>query len=537
MAIPYSYDILQAVIEATPDAIFVKDLEGRYVLVNEAAARFIGKSPADIVGRHDLELYPEEDARGFLEADRQVLASGEPQVFEGVATGAGGTQHTYLVTKGVYRDKDGRILGVYGISHDITELELAHETLEQTREALFRSQKMEAVGQLTGGIAHDFNNILAIILGNVELLRLHFPDDPHAGEIIEAVMRATLHGKDLTGHLLAFSRRRLLNPQPVDVNALVAGIVRLLGRTLGATIRVTTVTSTEAGVPFVDPAALEAAVLNVALNARDAMPEGGSLTIRTTTIEVTERPATDDDLKPGSYAVLALEDTGCGMPPEVVARVFEPFFTTKTAGHGTGLGRSMVYGFAKQSGGSVTIDSTPGRGTVVSMFLPLAAGEQPQPVPSDAPTARPAVARTILIVEDESDVRNIVRRQLESLGHRVLVAEAATEALLLIQGPGAPDLLLTDVVLATGMNGIDLANAARAVRPGLPVIFMSGYTAVPEAQQRIRKTGAPLLTKPFTTPQLERAVNAVCAAEPPSQRRRVRGGKKAVRKKKKAASR
>jgi len=512
MAIPNSSDILQAVIEATPDAIFIKDLDGRYVLVNEAAARFIGKSPAEIVGKNDFELYPEEDARAFVEADRQVLATGEPQAFEGVATGQGGTHQTYLVTKGVYRDKDGRIVGVFGISHDITELQEAHETLKQTREALFRSQKMEAVGQLTGGIAHDFNNILAIILGNVELLRLHFPDDPNAREIIDAVMRATLHGKDLTGHLLAFSRRRSLNPQPVDVNALVADIIRLLGRTLSARIRVTTITSGESGVAFVDPAALEGAVLNVALNARDAMPEGGSLTIRTSTVAVTEPAVTDDDLQPGSYALLEIEDTGCGMPPEVVARVFEPFFTTKPGGRGTGLGLSMVYGFAKQSGGAAMIDSAPGRGTTVKMYLPLAASEQ-QTIVLAAPVAAPAAPRTILVVEDEADVRSIVRRQLESLGHRVLVAEAATEALLLIQA-GAPDLLLVDVVLPTGMNGIDLAIAARAARPGLSVIFMSGYTAVPEAQQRIREAGAPLLSKPFTTPQLERAVNAVSAPRP-----------------------
>jgi PAS domain S-box-containing protein len=513
MAIPNSYDILQAVIEATPDEIFVKDLEGRYILVNEAFARFIGKSPADIVGRNDFELYPEKDARGFVEADRQVLASGKPQAFEGVATGAAG-ERTYLVTKGVYRDKNGQILGVYGISHDITELQQAHESLEQTREALFRAQKMEAVGQLTGGIAHDFNNILAIILGNVELLRLHFPGDSHAGEIINAVMRATLHGKDLTGHLLAFSRRRLLNPQPVDVNALVASVVRLLGRTLGATIRVVTDTSSGSGVAFADPAALEAAVLNVALNARDAMPDGGVLTIRTSTVAITEIPTIDDDLKPGDYALLELEDTGSGMAPEVVARVFEPFFTTKTSGHGTGLGLSMVYGFAKQSGGTVTIESQPGRGTTFRLFLPLAENEEADPLIADAPPAMPAVARTVLVVEDETDVRNIVRRQLESLGHRVLVAEADTEALLLLQGPGAPDLLLTDVLLATGRNGIELASAARVVRPGLPVIFMSGYTAVPDALQRIRETGAPLLSKPFTTPQLERAVNAVCAPAP-----------------------
>ena len=289
VAIPNSFDILQAVIEATPDAIFVKDLDGRYVLVNEAFARFIGKSHADIVGRNDYELYPEVDARAFVEADRQVLATGKPRVFEGVATGHEGEPQTYLVSKGVYRDKDGRSLGVFGISHDITELREAHENLERTQEALFRSQKMEAVGQLTGGLAHDFNNILAIILGNVELLKVHLPKDPYTDEIVDAVLRATLHGRDLTGHLLAFSRRRLLNPQAVDVNIVVAEIVRLLGRTLGATIQVTTSTSTDAGLAYADPAALEGALLNVALNARDAMPDGGSLAIHTSTVKISAR--------------------------------------------------------------------------------------------------------------------------------------------------------------------------------------------------------------------------------------------------------
>ena len=511
MAIPNSYDILQAVIEATPDAIFIKDLEGRYVLINQAMARFVGKPAAEIIGKHDLEVYPEETARRFIEADKQVLASGKPHSFEGVATSETGTQ-AYLVTKGLYRDHDGEILGLFGISHDITELRLTRETLDHTREALFRSQKMEAVGQLTGGIAHDFNNILAIILGNAELLRAHLPEDPYTDEIIDSVLRATLHGRDLTGHLLAFSRRRLLNPQPVNLNTLIADIVRLLGRTLGATIHVTSATNGDAPVALVDPSALEAAVLNVALNARDAMPEGGALTIRTSTVDITETPATDDDLKPGSYVVVALEDTGTGMPPAVAAKVFEPFFTTKTGGRGTGLGLSMVYGFAKQSGGSVSIASEPGQGTTVRMFLPLAAVEQHASALNAPPLETPAVPRTILVVEDEADVRKIVRRQLESLGHRVLVAEAATEALLLISGPGAPELLLTDVVLGTGMNGIELAAAARVARPKLPVIFMSGYTAVPEAQRRIRETGAPLLSKPFTTRQLERAVNAVCAA-------------------------
>ena len=261
-----------------------------------------------------------------------------------------------------------------------------------------------------------------------------------------------------------------------------------------------------------DPGALEAAVLNVALNARDAMPDGGSLTIHTSTITVSSPPATDDDLAPGRYVLIALEDTGSGMPADVLARVFEPFFSTKSGSLGTGLGLSMVYGFAKQSGGTVKIASEPGRGTTVSLYLPLA-GHQVQTVALSAASVTPSASpRTILVVEDETDVRRIVRRQLESLGHRVLAAEAATEALLLIQGPGAPDVLLTDVVLKTGMNGIDLAEAAREARPGLPVIFMSGYTAVAEAQQRIRDTGAPMLSKPFTTLQLKRTVNAVCAS-------------------------
>jgi PAS domain S-box-containing protein len=518
MAIPNSFQILQAVMEATPDAIFVKDLEGRYVLVNEAAARFLGKSPDEIIGRQDLELYPEEDARRFIEDDRKVLESGNPHVFEGVATGETGRQ-AYLVTKGVYRDRGGRILGLFGISHDITELRRAQETIEQTREALFRSQKMEAVGQLTGGIAHDFNNILAIILGNVELLRAYLPKDRYADEIIDTVLRATLHGRDLTGHLLAFSRRRLLNPQPVNVNALVDSSVKLLGRTLGSTIRIITEKRDDAGVAFVDPAALEAAILNIALNARDAMPNGGSLTIRTSSMKITKEPATDEDLKPGSYSVLALEDTGSGMAPDVLARVFEPFFTTKGSTRGTGLGLSMVYGFARQTGGTVTIASQPGRGTTVTMMLPFAAGDARSSALSDAPARVSASPRTILVVEDESEVRSIVRRQLESLGHKVLVAEGTTEALLLIQGPGAPDVLVTDVGLATGMDGIELVEAARGVRPSLPVIFISGFTAVPEAQERIRNAGAPLLSKPFSTSQLEHAIGAVLRQETPRRRK------------------
>src|SRR5689334_96073 len=397
-SIPNASDILLAVIDATPDAIFVKDLDGRYVLVNQAAARFIARTPEEVIGKNDFELYPEDTARRFVQDDRTVLETGKAMSFEGVASSAQGSQ-AYLVTKGVCRDKTGKILGIYGISHDITELRSAQDSLEQTRQALFRSQKMEAVGQLTGGIAHDFNNILMVILGNLELLRMKLPHvDDATTELIDETLRATKHGQDLTGDLLAFSRRRQLNPQPVSINALVDNIVRLLTRTLGGSIRINTAASRDAGVAMVDPAALEAAILNVALNARDAMPDGGTLTIRTSKADITQAPRTDDDLPIGQYAMLALQDTGSGMPPDIVSRVFEPFFTTKAAGAGSGLGLSMVYGFAKQSGGSVTIASEVGRGTTVIIYLPLTKNKPVASAATVLPINPPLVSHTILVV-------------------------------------------------------------------------------------------------------------------------------------------
>jgi PAS domain S-box-containing protein len=369
MAIPNSSDILQAVIEATPDAIFVKDLDGRYVVVNAAAARFLGRPPEDIIGKNDFELYPEDTARQFIADDQQVLATGQALSFEGVASSDTGTQ-AYLVTKGVYRDREGQIRGIFGISHDVTELRQANDALERTREALFRSQKMEAVGQLTGGLAHDFNNVLSVILGNLELLRMHTSNDAHACDLIDTIVRAATHAQDLTRNLLAFARGRQLNPQPLDVNSLIDRMVRLLTRTLPSTVDVSTDLRDEARIARVDAAALEAAILNVVLNARDAMPRGGRVCLRTSRVEVGSEDASAHQIAQGSYVALEAEDTGVGMAPEVLAHVFEPFFTTKTEG-GTGLGLSMVHGFAQQCGGAVTISSTPGKGTTVRILLPL----------------------------------------------------------------------------------------------------------------------------------------------------------------------
>jgi len=511
MAIPNSFDILQAVIEATPDAIFVKDLEGRYVLVNAAAARFLGRSPQDIVGRDDFELYPEATARQFVEDDRRVLETGVAQSFEGIASSAAGTQ-AYLVTKGVYRDPRGTVLGLYGISHDITELRRAHEKLEQTREALFRSQKMEAVGQLTGGIAHDFNNILAVIIGNIELLRHHLPRGPYSDDLIGAILRAALHGRELAGHLLAFSRQRQLNPRPVNVNTLVDGMVRLLSRTISSSVTITVNSGSDAGFALVDPAALEAAIVNIALNARDAMPEGGTLTIRTSRAVVTSEPIADDDPAPGTYVRIDMEDTGQGMTPEVAARVFEPFFTTKGNNGGTGLGLSMVYGFARQSGGAIAVTSTPGAGARFTLYMPFVEREVEDATDAPPQLAPRLAARTVVIVEDELAVRVTLARQIEGLGHRAISAASAAEALQHFQQQGDADVLLTDVVLGPGIDGIDLAAEARALRPHLPVVFLSGYTTVPGALERIQSLRATLLAKPATMSQLERAIEAACQA-------------------------
>jgi PAS domain S-box-containing protein len=370
VAIANGYDILQAVIEATPDAIFVKNLDGRYVVVNRAAARFLGRRPEDIIGKGDLELYPEETARRFIADDQQVLAAGKPLTFEGVATSATSSQ-AYLVTKGVYRDREGRALGIFGISHDVTELRQAHEALERTREALFRSQKMEAVGLLTGGLAHDFNNALSVILGNLDLLRVHLENDAQGRELIETIVRAAKHAQELTNNLLAFARGRQLNPQTVDVNALTKKMVQLLARTLPSRISLTTELDPSARFARVDAAALEAAILNVVLNARDAMPRGGTISLRTSRVDAPTPEA--PQLRAGSFVSVAIEDTGSGMPPDVMAHVFEPFFTTKHEG-GTGLGLSMVHGFAHECGGTVTINSAVGVGTTVRIFLPLVNG-------------------------------------------------------------------------------------------------------------------------------------------------------------------
>jgi len=388
--------------------------------------------------------------------------------------------------------------GAILIASDVTD---ARRREQQLREA----QKMEAIGRLTGGVAHDFNNLLAVILGNVEILEERLAADAEARKLARNSMRAALRGAELTQRLLAFARRQPLKPEPTDLNQLVSSVAELLRRTLGAQIAIETRLAPRPVSVLVDPGQLENALLNLAFNARDAMPSGGRLTIATG--EADRAPEVEAE---GAFATVAVSDTGTGMEPEVAARAFEPFFTTKEPGKGSGLGLSMVYGFARQSSGGVALETQPGRGATVTLFLPrsTAAGDaaleewQPQ---------RTEGGERVLLVEDSEDVRALARRMLESLGYEVTEAEDAAAALAALERAEGFDLLLTDVMLPGGINGDELARQAQGKRPEIKVLCMSGYS---DQGQRLAGSDARLrlLSKPFRRADLARALRETLAS-------------------------
>ena len=385
---------------------------------------------------------------------------------------------------------------------------------------LRQSQRMQAIGQLTGGVAHDFNNLLTVVLGNAELLaeQLSAQQAPRGQlALAEAVVAAAERGAELTRQLLAFARKQALAPRPTEVNALVDGLHPMLQRTLGAPVQIEWLPGTGLWPAMVDPGQLENAVLNLCLNARDAMPAGGRLTLETANARLdaayVERHA---DLQPGDYVMLAVSDTGSGIAAEHLEQVFEPFFTTKEKGKGTGLGLAMVYGFVKQSAGHVALYSEPGHGTTVKLFLPRAA--QPADEPS-AEVQQPLQAghgQVVLVVEDDAAVRRLAVNELRALGYRVIEADSGPAALQLLQPPDhaglVPALLFTDVVMHGGMTGPELAEAARRLRPGLQVLFTSGYTDNAIAHHGRLDPGVRLLAKPYRRADLARAVGDALAA-------------------------
>jgi len=387
-----------------------------------------------------------------------------------------------------------------------------HDTEDKLRQA----QKMEAVGQLTGGVAHDFNNLLTVILGNVELARETVGLDTDVSSLLEAAQRAAQRGGELTGRLLAFSRRQTLLPQRVDVNRLVDEIVKLLQRTLGAAITIETKRGSTPTFAIVDPGQLENALLNLGVNARDAMPSGGTLTIAIGQIALDDVHARSyQEIAPGDYVTITVSDDGTGMTEEVKARAIEPFFTTKDVGKGSGLGLSMVYGFVKQSGGHLTIYSEGGQGTTIRLYLPVHADEkavlQQQPIPVPEALGK---GQVVLVVEDDVDVRTIVVAMLEKLGFSVVSASDGHAALIELGRNPAFDLMITDIVMPRGMSGIQLAKDTHAKWPRMPIIFVSGYSEDNKAVADVVLAGGAFLSKPFSRVQLSNAIHAAKGVRP-----------------------
>ena len=493
-------------------AIYMLDLTGQVASWNRGAQRIKGYTREEIVGHHFSRFYSEEDRRN--EVPRQALETaartGKYEA-EGWRMRKDGSRFWASVVLNAVYGADGQVIGFAKVTRDLTERRTAEEAQRQ-------AQKMESVGQLTGGVAHDFNNLLTVVIGNLEALQRHLGEPgPDLGRLRQSAhnaMRGAQRAASLTQRLLAFSRQQPLEPKSVTIDRLVTGMSDLLRRTLGEHVGIETIMSGGLWRAHVDPNQLEVAILNLAVNARDAMPKGGKLTIETANVFLDEAYASaQSEVLPGQYVMVAVTDTGTGMPPEVAGRAFEPFFTTKDVGHGTGLGLSQVYGFVKQSRGHVKIYSELGEGTTIKIFLPrwhseeaTTAGEAPPPV------VRGAAGETVLVVEDDPDVRSYATDTLRELGYDVLEAESAQAALQLIEHHPEIRVLFTDVGLPGGMNGRQLADAARALRSGLKVVFTSGYARNAIVHAGRLDPGVELITKPFTQAALAERLRRIIDA-------------------------
>jgi PAS domain S-box-containing protein len=479
-------------------AIYMLDRTGHVISWNPGAERIKGYSAAEIIGQHFSRFYtPEDRARGVPEEALRTAERVGRYESESWRVRKDGTRFWTSVLINPIRNPQGSLVGFAKVTRDMSE----HRAMQ---EQLHQSQKMEAIGQLTGGVAHDFNNLLTVILGNLETVSRHLaPEDGRLRRAIDNANRGAQRAATLTQQLLAVSRRQPLNPKPTDINRLVTGMSHLMRRTLSENIAIETVLGGGLWPVDVDAHQLESALLNLAVNSRDAMPAGGKLTIETANAHLDEAYTTKFvEIAVGQYVVICVSDTGSGMSAEVISKAFDPFFTTKPIGEGTGLGLSQVYGFVKQSGGHVKLYSEPGQGTTVKIYLPRLVGgqiEEEHEAPSFVPQGRSS--ETILVVEDDKDVRAYSNESLRELGYSVLQAADAVAALSVLDNHPEVVLLFTDVGLP-GLNGRELVDRARQKRPRLKVLFTTGYARNAIVHQGRLDPGVELLTKPFTRAQL-----------------------------------
>jgi PAS domain S-box-containing protein len=484
------------------DLLLVADRNGVWQTVNPAWTRTLGWSEAELLNRTS-EWLDHPDDGGITRAHVRKLLAGDTTVrFESRFRHKDGT-YRWLSWTGV-SDKDR----IYAVARDVTADKAATDRLKAAEEALRQSQKMEAVGQLTGGIAHDFNNLLTGIVGSLDLLqtRLDQGRTENVSRYINAAMTSANRAAALTHRLLAFARRQPLIPKSVDANALVVSLEDLLRRTIGETIDLDIVAAVGLWCTLCDPNQLESALLNLAINARDAMPNGGKLVIATANARIDGIDADTPALLPGDYIRIDVTDTGTGMSPEVAARAFDPFFTTKPIGQGTGLGLSMIYGFARQSNGHVLIDSKQGAGTMVRLYLPRHHGDAAEERASSAVADEHiATGETVLVVEDEPVVRGVITEMLHDQGYRVLEATDGPSGLRMLRLNQRIDLLVTDVGLP-GMNGRQLADQARETRPGLKILFITGYAENVAIAKGFLQPGMEMITKPFDLDNLSQRI-------------------------------
>jgi two-component system CheB/CheR fusion protein len=534
----------RAIIDTAVDSIVLIDERGSIQAFNPAAERTFGYRSSEVVGKNVRVLMPEPD-RGahdgyianyvrtghakIIGIGREVIGQRKdgslfPLDLSIAEWGAGGERYF----TGIMRDITDRKRSEEALQRLTETLEqrvadrtsalaAANQRLTEQMEALRRAhaalqqaQKMEAIGQLTGGIAHDFNNLLTAICGSLDVLSLRVGDDRAKQRLIDAAQQAAERGAQLTEQLLAFARQQTLRPEVANLVMLIHDFRILIDRAAGATIEVAVENGSQVWPVLVDSAQFQSAILNLVVNARDAMPGGGRLVIEARNVVIDQQMAASiADLGAGEYVMVAVGDTGGGMTPQVISRAFEPFFTTKEPGKGTGLGLSQVYGFARQSGGSVAIESALGRGTTVRLYLPRADGTVVA-VATAAHTGEEAADREIvLVVEDDPNVLDMVIVNLASLGYRTVIAHSGREALEILRGNKPLDLLFTDVVLPGGLNGVQLAHEAAAIRPGLRVLLTTGYIGVSEPATVPIDDHLPMLRKPYRRPDLAKKLEEV----------------------------